>query len=363
MKSILIENFFKMVEYQSDVKTILGEKMYGKLKQAAKESKITVKKAQQLAFLLHPSVGGSFKNSRGRQDFEYDGDTFMQVLGEYVGKSEKAEQESLPDKILDLLRHEDIGLNKVASELEEVKPQKASMEVKQKLGKMSQRKRKGDDLTLKQNLPKRKRQEITSTHFFFVENVPGTEPKPSDQKKWPICTYHAMAKCIQQGLHDHGIDADHDEVVDSLLELFGDDCESRRHPKELDSKTIRVIERCDKTGQQTGRCFLVTLRVNNAPTGNKPWPKLMPDTDRELRTSSKDILAVGLLLLSQNDPKSAHAVYIKSYNTRTHEVQTINSHGNEGELGPRRDGVLKEEDFYAICFVRLSAFQVTYLVY
>ena len=105
----------------------------------------------------------------------------------------------------------------------------------------------------------------------------------------------------------------------------------------------------------------MTLGVNNAPTGNKPWPKLMPDTDRELRTSSKDILAVGLLLLSQDDPKSAHAVYIKSYNTRTHEVHTINSHGDQGELGPRRNGVLKEEDFYAVCFVGLSAFQVSNL--
>ena len=86
-----------MVEYQADVRRVLGEKMYGKLKGAVNGGKITVTKAQSFAYELNLSVGGSFKNSRGRQDFEYDGDTFMWILGEYFGKSEKAEQERLPD--------------------------------------------------------------------------------------------------------------------------------------------------------------------------------------------------------------------------------------------------------------------------
>ena len=86
-----------MTEWQKEVKDILGEKMYGKLKRAVNGGKITVTMAQSFAYELNLSVGGSFKNSRGRQDFEYDGDTFMWILGEYYGKSEKAEQERLPD--------------------------------------------------------------------------------------------------------------------------------------------------------------------------------------------------------------------------------------------------------------------------
>ena len=117
-----------MAEWQTEVKEILGEKMYGKLKKAVDVGKITVGKAQLFAYLLDDIVGGSFKHSRVRQDFSFDGDTFMQILGEYFGKSERAEQEGLPDRI-ELLRSEDLELNAVALELEEVKPPSTSSHV------------------------------------------------------------------------------------------------------------------------------------------------------------------------------------------------------------------------------------------
>ena len=88
--------------------------------------------------------------------------------------------------------------------------------------------------------------------------------------------------------------------------------------------------------------------------------------------SSTDFLAIGLLLDKLDDPTTAHAVYIKSYNTRTREVQTINSWGDQGEFGPRNragqltlrgDGVLKDEDFYAVCHVGLLFYQETDLFY
>ena len=342
-----------MVEYQADVRRILGDQMYRKLKGAVKGGKITLRKAQQFAFELDTNVGGSFKNSRGRQDFEYDGDVFMQILGEYFGKSEPAEQERLPDKIIEILRHEDLGLNSVASELEEVKPQ-------------TRRKRKGEEMGLEQSLPKKRRGEITSTHFYFKEGTtapaPGTKPRSSYQGREPICTYHAMAKCIQQKLHDHQIDADHDKIVDSLLKLFGDDRKSQRNPKELDTKTIRV----NGTEQKTGRCLVVTVPLG-VNSWNAPWPIILPERKNNLRTSSVDILAIGLLQLTQGDPDSNHAVYIESYNTRTHEVQTINSWGNQGELGIRdQAGQLTLRGngiFYAVCFVELPFFQETDLFY
>ena len=115
-----------MAEYQKDVKEVLGEEMYGKLQRAVNEGKIPVTKAQLFAYELNPSVGGSFKNRRDRQDFKLDGDTFMQILGDYVGISEENEQEHLPDKIIEILRHEDFGLKAVARQLEKVKPRTPS---------------------------------------------------------------------------------------------------------------------------------------------------------------------------------------------------------------------------------------------
>jgi len=71
------------------------------------------------AYNLNPSVGGSFKNKRDKSSFHYNGQEFMLILGEYVGKSDKAEHKSLPDKVIELLRHDDLRLNALASELEE----------------------------------------------------------------------------------------------------------------------------------------------------------------------------------------------------------------------------------------------------
>ena len=161
-----------MVEYQADVRRILGDQMYRKLKGAVKGGKITLRKAQQFAFELDTNVGGSFKNSRGRQDFEYDGDVFMQILGEYFGKSEKAEQESLPDKIIEILRHEDLGLNSVASELEEVKPQ-------------TRRKRKGEEMGLEQSLPKKRRGGNHKHPFLFQRRDDRSCSRDKTQVKLP----------------------------------------------------------------------------------------------------------------------------------------------------------------------------------
>ena len=125
-----------------------------------------------------------------------------------------------------------------------------------------------------------------------------------------------------------------------------------------------MIERSDETGAPTGRCFRVTIDYTNTEdTENAQWPSIVPEAQTDRRSSSKDILAIGLLrvtphgVIYRTPNKSAgnHAVYIEWYNTKTHEVKTINSWGDQGELGPRKDGVLKEEDFYAVCFVGLSA--------
>ena len=353
-----------MPSYQQEVKNVFGEYMYKELRTEVAKGRISQKKAVLLAYKLDESIGGKFENRTKTNSFEYDADAFMEILGDWWEIATEEQQENLAVDMIKILR-EDLRLVAVASNLEKAKKGPATPAVKQASGEKSQRKRKGDgeDRGLEQNLPKRRREVITSTRFFFKERetipAPGTKPKSSDQGLDPICTYHSMAKCIQQKLDDHQVDADHDELVETLLKLFGDDRKSRRNPEQLDSKTIKVIERSEKTGQPTGRCFVVTLGVNCQYTWQAPWPIIVPETQKDVRTSSTEILAIGLLQLTPGDPKSNHAVYIKSYNTRTHEVHTINSHGKQGELGPNEDGVLNEKDFYAVCFVGLSFYQET----
>ena len=106
--------------------------------------------------------------------------------------------------------------------------------------------------------------------------------------------------------------------------------------------------------------------TNTEDTENTPWPSIVPEAQTDVRSSSEDILAIGLLRVTPDgviyrtpdDSAGNHAVYIEWYNTKTHKVKTINSWGDQGELG-KKDGVLKEEDFYAVCFVGLSAYMET----
>ena len=126
---------------------------------------------------------------------------------------------------------------------------------------------------------------------------------------------------------------------------------TRRDPKDLNSKTVKVFEKSEKTGEHTGKSFALTLGVNEQYTWKKPWPAIVSGEQKDFRTSSTDILAIGLVHLPN---LGNHAVYIKNYKRSTQTVCTINSHGNQGELGPNRDGVLKETDFYAVCFVDIE---------
>ena len=130
---------------------------------------------------------------------------------------------------------------------------------------------------------------------------------------------------------------------------------------------MNVIKRSDKKGSHTG-CLNVTIDYTNTEdTGNALWPSIVPEAQTHVRSSSEDILAIGLLRVTPDgvihrtpdDSAGNHAVYIEWYNTKTHKVKTINSWGDQGELGPKKDGVLKEEDFYAVCFVGLSAYMET----
>ena len=106
--------------------------------------------------------------------------------------------------------------------------------------------------------------------------------------------------------------------------------------------------------------------TNTEDTENTPWPSIVPEAQTDVRSSSEDILAIGLLRVTPDgviyrtpdDSAGNHAVYIEWYNTKTHKVKTINSWGDQGELGPNRDGVMKETDFYAVCFVDIEMVMV-----
>ena len=92
--------------------------MYRKLQGFVREGKISKRQAKYFAYDLHSDVGGSFVHKMKEQGFVFDDSTFMEILGDYIKQSEKAQQDKFPDKIIEILK--DLGLTALASELEEL---------------------------------------------------------------------------------------------------------------------------------------------------------------------------------------------------------------------------------------------------
>ena len=103
---------------------------------------------------------------------------------------------------------------------------------------------------------------------------------------------------------------------------------------EFDGREIKFNERSND-GFVSGRQGSIKIGVTKTLTNNKPWKSIW--TIPAKVSSPFDFLAVGCLMLP-----TSHAVYIKSFDPLTGLVETINSHGLNGQLGPVPDNTFYE---------------------
>ena len=182
------------------------------------------------------------------------------------------------------------------------------------------------------------------TFLFEYKKSPtptGTEPKPSDQGMTKTCASHALAKTIQAWLNAQGWDADHRDLVNSLLNKFPvKSREFPRNPDKFNDLEIVVTEK-DEKGEVSGRTMTVHIKVQTVETHGLSWTT--KNKKKQVWTSPKDMLAVGCFWYNSTE---THAAYIKSYNSSTKKVETINSHGDAGEL-PAMD----DTQFYSVSWV------------
>ena len=205
---------------------------------------------------------------------------------------------------------------------------------------------------------------LSDSPFDWHSNhAPGTQPFTTHQGALPTCSSHAVAKAIMDWLDDKRFDADFEDILSSLLAFFGEDILSlgplgkrsfgvpassrpvARHLQEFHDKDIKIVERLPD-GTSSGREVALRIKIKTNKTYNKHWG---PETNPFIR-SPHDFLAVGVLQI----PGGNHAVFVKYYNPRTRMVKTINSHGENGELGPKNDGWIEDTEFQELHLVRLT---------
>ena len=207
--------------------------------------------------------------------------------------------------------------------------------------------------------------------------APGTGPATTQQGNLLTCSSHSMAKVIQDSLDDQRFEADHGDVLHSLLALFGEN-QTRasvhapspaqapalipgqapgarkigspaqpmaHHLHEFQDKEVTVTEKF-ADGSSSGKTIRLKIQVKTTKTEGKHWG---PE-DCGFARSPYYFLAVGCLEV----PEGNHAVFIKYYNPQTRMVKTINSHGQEGELGAKKDGWVRDTDFHEVNVVQLE---------
>ena len=119
------------------------------------------------------------------------------------------------------------------------------------------------------------------------------------------------------------------------------------HLHEFQDKEVTVKEKF-ADGSSSGRTIRLKIKVKTTKTEGKHWG---PE-DCGFARSPYDFLAVGCLEV----PEGNHAVFIKYYNPQTRMVKTINSHDQEGELGAKKDGWVRDANFHNVNSIQLTLY-------
>ena len=192
---------------------------------------------------------------------------------------------------------------------------------------------------------------------------PGTQPPITSQGSLPTCTTHSLAKCIQawfdkkgcksdclENCEKHGFDVTFEHVYKKLIAIHG---ECAKYPWDFHNTEVTVEVTTKGFQNVSKKTITVKIEVQTYKTRNYHWE----DSNNPIVSSPRHFTAIGCL----ETPLGNHAVYIKSYNPQNKEVDTINSHGPNGELGPLYDTntLIKggRYDFYQVDLIRLTNVQ------
>ena len=126
-------------------------------------------------------------------------------------------------------------------------------------------------------------------------------------------------------------------VFEKLIAVHGKSEEGRgKFPSEFHNKEATVEVTAKEFPSSPKQSMTIKIEVQTTQTRNYHWE----DSNNPEVLSPKHFTAIGCLetpLKNAKNENENHAVYIKSYNPEKAQVETINSWGIHGELGPLND--------------------------
>ena len=162
---------------------------------------------------------------------------------------------------------------------------------------------------------------------FQRQPVTGIPPTPSYQGSTQKCASHAVGKAVQYGLDQNEYDADQDEIIQSLQDIYRD--AKARNPDEFHGKEITVKEIDQATRALTGRGEKIKLEIKTY------WRNAYDDPVFTNPINDECAIVLRWNLGKDNQGKDInHAIFAKSYDPKTRIFACINSWGNSDNPTP-----------------------------
>ena len=96
-----------MSDYECEARRLLGEGTVESLLEAVDRGAISLQQAEDIAFKLHPTVGGNFRRARDLPNFKYDRALFRKILSDWY---EQEVDKVTVERLQEVLGHPNIRL-------------------------------------------------------------------------------------------------------------------------------------------------------------------------------------------------------------------------------------------------------------
>ena len=112
------------MNYEKEVKELLGEDAYNKFLDAVRKGQVTLQQMSDIAYELGDEVGGNFKRAQDTRNFEYNAAAARKVLSDWYQLGAcQMNMNVARKKFIATLQHENIRLNPLAAEISSIQTQ------------------------------------------------------------------------------------------------------------------------------------------------------------------------------------------------------------------------------------------------
>ena len=232
------------MNYEKEVKELLGEDAYNKFLDAVRKGQVTLQQMSDIAVELGDEVGGNFKRAQDNRNFEYNAAAARKVLSDWyqLGACEM-NMNVAREKFITTLQHTNIRLNPLAAEISSIQTQtKATRAVSDAVTFVKENPANFCESAIKEieklwrenDQLKREKTQLQGELNQSKNNENDARMISQNDKKMLLCLQGSLTKALDEngGLRQE-IEKLQDEIKDVINEIERKDEELRKKEEEI----------------------------------------------------------------------------------------------------------------------------------